>query len=429
MKTVNVGLIGLGTIGTGVARILSHNHQEIFHKSGIKVNLKSIADLDIKRQRGIFLEKKRLTTNAYQLINDPEIDIIVELIGGISKAKEFIIQALKKGKNVVTANKALLSQYGDILFKIAHRYNKQIGFEGSVGGGIPIIKVLREALVGNKIKKLVGIVNGTTNFILTKMDEKGLEFHTALKLAQSLGFAESNPILDISGEDASHKLQILASYAFNHNIKFNDIYYEGIDKIDLGDIQYVKALGYKIKLLGIVKDCGNNEIECRVHPTLIPENYLLSSVKNEYNAIYVIGDSSGPQIFYGKGAGSLPTASAVIADIIDIAKNEHQIYYQRFFNSPGKIQIRNIKKTRCRYYLKFYTYDKPGVLAKISGFLGKHHISISSVIQKETGQRFVPIVMLTHLALEENIQKAMIQIKKAHIIRKAPKIIRIEDEF
>ncbi|MDD5065626.1 MAG: homoserine dehydrogenase [bacterium] len=429
MKIVNVGLIGFGTIGSGVVRILSQNQNEILQRTGIRINLKMIADIDIKRDRGIKVDKNKLTTDAQQLLRDPEIDIIIELIGGTRKAKEFIITALKNGKNVVTANKALLSQYADVIFRTAYRHNKQIAFEGSVGGCIPIIKVLRESLVGNRIKRIMGIVNGTTNFILTKMEERNLEFHKALELAQEMGFAEADPSLDVSGEDAAHKLQILASYSFHCNIRYKDIYFEGIEKIDLSDIRYVKELGYKIKLLAITKDCGDNEIECRVHPTLIPESYLLSSVKDEFNAIYVIGEATGPQIFYGKGAGALPTASAIIADIVDIAKNERPFFTKRFFNTNAKISVRDMKKIRCRYYLRIHTYDQPGVLAKVAGILGQYDISISSVIQKELGQKLVPIVMLTHQAVEENLREAIRKIRKLKFIKGVPKIIRIEDVF
>lgn len=427
MKTVNVGLIGFGTIGTGVAKILFHSQSEILNRTGIRINLKGIADLDTRTDRGIRIDRSMLFTDAYRLIRDPGIDIIVELIGGTTKAKEFIIQSLRHGKNVVTANKALLSQFGEVLFRTAFEENRQLAFEGSVGGSIPIIKVLRESLVGNRIKKIMGIVNGTTNFILSKMEEKDIEFEHALKLAQKLGFAESDPSLDISGEDAAHKLQILASYAFHSDIRYRDIYYEGIGKIDLCDIRYVRELGYRIRLLAITKDCPGNEVECRVHPTLIPESYLLASVKDEFNAVYVEGEATGPQVFYGKGAGSLPTASAVIADIVDISRNEKPLFPRRFFNGDRRIAVRDIRRIRCRYYLRIHTSDKPGVLAKVAGVLGTHHISISSVIQKELGSRVVPIVMLTHHAVEADLRKAVARLKQLEFVHGSPRFIRIED--
>ncbi len=430
MKNINIGLIGFGTIGTGVVKLLKKNKNEILKKTGIKVNLKKIADLDIKTNRGVKVEKGILTKNVYDIINDPKIDIVIELIGGTKKAKDFILKSLENGKHVVTANKALLSLYSKEIFNCAYKNNKLVGFEASVGGGIPIIKIIRESLVANKVKKIMGIINGTTNFILTEMEKKHVDFKGALQLAQKSGFAESDPALDISGEDAAHKIQILASCAFHTNIPFDKIYFEGIENIDLNDILYVRELGYRIKLLAIVKQDKNNEIECRVHPTIIPAHYLLASVKNEYNAVFIEGDSSGPQLFYGKGAGSLPTASAVVGDIIDIAKNIGNVKessYVRSFNFNAKISVKKFTSISCRYYFRFHTVDKPGVLAEIGKILGDNGISLTSVIQKETGQKVVPIIMLTHLALEKNVQCAIHRIKKLNIVRKPVKIIRIEN--
>ncbi len=429
MKKINVGLIGFGTIGTGVIKLLKKNRTEILEKTGININLKKIADIDLKTDRGISVAKEKLTKNGYDIINDPQIDIVIELIGGIKKAKEFILNSFKQGKHVVTANKALLSQHHSELLNAAQKNNKLIGFEASVGGGIPIIKILRESLAGNKIKKIMGIINGTTNFILTKMEEKNLDFKKALQIAQEMGFAEADPTLDISGEDSAHKIQILASYAFNTSIPFNKIYFEGIENIDLFDIQYIKELGYKIKLLAIVKEDINNLIECRVNPTIIPEDHLLASVKDEYNAILVEGDASGSQIFYGKGAGSMPTASAIVGDIIDIAKNIAENKLSSlidFYDLHSKKEIKDYRKISCNYYLRFHTMDKPGVLAKISRILGDNNISLSSVIQKETGQKIVPIVMLTHEASEEDIQKAVSKIKTLSIVKNPLKVIRME---
>ncbi|MBU1075962.1 MAG: homoserine dehydrogenase [Spirochaetes bacterium] len=430
MKKINVGLIGFGTIGTGVVKLLKKNRNEIMRKTGINVQLKKIADLDVTSDRGIHLEKGILTRNVNQIIKDPEIDLVVELIGGVTKARELIIKALYNGKHVVTANKALLSLHSRELFKIADKNNRMIGFEASVCGGIPIIKVIRESLVANKIKKIMGIVNGTTNFILSQMEEKDLDFNKALQLAQKKGFAEANPDLDISGEDAAHKLQILASYAFSTDIPLKKIYFEGIEKIDIQDIRYIQELGYKIKLLAIVKMDKHNRIECRVHPTIIPKDYLLASVKDEYNAVFIEGDASGGQIFYGKGAGSLPTASAVVGDIIDIAKSCEEsrgASYSEIFDLHSKIVIKKFADFSCRYYLRFHTKDQPGVLAQIGKILGNHRISLTSVIQKETGQKVVPIVMLTHLAKEDDIQRAIRSIRKLKIVKNPVKIIRIEN--
>ena len=430
MKTINIGLIGFGTVGTGVVKLLNMNKSEILNKTNININLNKIADIDIRTDRGIKIKKDKLTKNAYDIIKDPKIDIVIELIGGIKKAKEFILNSLKNGKHVITANKALLSQYGLEIFESAYKNRKIIGFEASVAGGIPILKIIRESLVANRIKKIIGIINGTTNFILSKMEEKNIDFHKALKMAQKAGIAEANPLLDISGEDAAHKIQILASYAFNTSIPFNNIYFEGIKNIDLYDILYVKELGYRIKLLAIAKANNNKEIDCRIHPTIIPQNHLLASVKDEYNAILVEGDASGPQIFYGKGAGSLPTASAVVADIVDIAANiaeNKQEPIIKNFRFHSKLNLKNHNKITCRYYLRFHTIDKPGVLAKISKILGDNDISLSSIIQKETGKIVVPIIMLTHKANEENIQNALNKINQLSIVKNPVKMIRIEN--
>ncbi len=428
MKKLNIGLIGFGTIGSGVVKLVQKNKKLIFEKTGIKLELKKIADIDIKTDRGVKVDKKILTTDANEIFQDSEIDIVIELVGGTTIAKDFVITALNSGKHVVTANKALLSRYGKQIFKTAERNKKYIQFEASVGGGIPIIKVIKESLAANKIEQIYGIMNGTTNYILTRMEEDKIDFKEALKQAQELGFAEADPTLDISGGDAAHKLQILASIGFNKYIEDSKIYYEGIENIDLTDIMYVSDLGYKIKLLAIAK-IENKEIECRVHPTIIPDRHLLSSINDEFNAIYVKGDAMGPQLFYGKGAGSLPTASAVVSDILDIAKklmDNNQNYTEKFYNENPNLKIKNFKDISSRYYFRFHTVDKPGVLAKIASILGKFNISLTSVIQKETGQKVVPIVMLSHKAYENDVQKALKEIKKLNIVKNL-KIIRIED--
>ena len=433
MNNINIGIIGLGTVGKGVVNLLKRNSRIIYEKCGISINIKKVSDINIMRMKELTLNKEIFTTNANEIINDPNIQIVVELIGGTTKAREYIIKALKNGKHIVTANKALLSCKGDLIFKTAYKYNRFIGFEGSVSGGVPVIKALRESLLANRIKRIYGIVNGTTNFILTKMEENFLEFKEALSLAQKSGFAEANPEYDIKGIDAAHKLQILASFAFNTEVKFKKIYYEGIDKIDLTDIIYVGDLGYRIKLLAIAKmDKLTHTYECRVHPTIVPLSNPLASVKNEYNAILIEGDATGPQLFYGKGAGSFPTASAIVADIVDIAKkiiNNDVKLFDRFYKKGDKLKLKEFKNIKSRYYLRFGTVDKPGVLAKISGILGKNNISISSVLQKETGQKVVPIVMLTHLAYESDIQHSIKFIDKLDVVKTKTKIIRIEDEI
>ncbi len=428
MKKLNIGLIGFGTIGTGVAKLINKNKKLICEKTGVTLELKKIADIDIKTNRGVKINKNILTTDADEILGNNDIDIVIELVGGTGIAKQFVLKALKSGQHVVTANKALLSKFGKQIFKTAEKNKTYIQFEASVGGGIPIIKVIKESLVANKIQQIYGIMNGTTNYILTKMEEERIDFRDALKQAQKLGFAEADPTLDISGGDAAHKLQILASLGFNKYIEDTKIYHEGIENIDLTDINYVADLGYKIKLLAIAK-IENKEIEVRVHPTIIPQRHLLSSIKDEFNAVYVKGDAMGPQLFYGKGAGALPTASAVVSDILDIAKklmDNNQNYTEKFYNENSKLTIKNFNDITCRYYFRFHTEDKPGVLAKISSILGKFNISLTSVVQKETGQKVVPIVMLSHSANEKNVQNAIKEIKKLRMVKNI-KIIRIED--
>jgi len=433
MNRINIGIIGLGTIGAGVVKLIHKNSQVILQKSGIKLNIKKAADIDKRKKEELKLSSTVFTTNANDVISDPEIDIIVELIGGTTKANEFIINGIKAGKHIVTANKALLSQKGNKIFNTAYKYNKFIGFEASVAGGVPILKSIRESLLPNRITKIYGILNGTTNFILTKMEKDNLEFKDALLLAQKLGFAEANPEYDIKGTDSAHKLQILASFAFNTDVKFKDIYFEGIDKITLDDLKYIHSLGYKVKLLSIAKlDLRHKIYECRVHPTMIHTSNPLSTVSQEYNAILIDGDAVGEQIYYGKGAGAFPTASAVVSDIIDIAKkilNNNEKIFDRSFQISDDLTMKKFGDISSRYYLRFKTCDKPGVLAKISGILGKNNISLSSVLQKETGQNIVPIVMLTHISKESDIQRAIKIIDKLDIIKSKTNIIRIEDNM
>jgi homoserine dehydrogenase len=319
-SSVSVGIIGFGTVGTGVVRILFEKHKELERRLGFPLILKKVADIDIKRKRGITLPKNILVTDGGTVLSDPEIDIVVELIGGIHPAKEYIIKALKNGKHVVTANKALLASEGSDIFKTARENKVEIGFEAAVAGGIPIIKIVREALIGNKIQAIYGIINGTSNYILTKMTEEGIDFSTALKEAQTLGFAEVDPTLDVGGVDSAHKLAILASLSFGTPFALRKIYTEGITRITPLDISYALEFGYNIKLLAIAKEV-NREIELRVHPTMIPKEYLISDVKGVFNAVYVEGDAIGSALYYGKGAGEMPTGSAVVSDIVDIARN------------------------------------------------------------------------------------------------------------
>ncbi len=424
MKEVRVGIIGFGTVGTGTAKILLSQRDNIKNRTGIDVVLKKVADKDIQRKRDVELPEGVLTADAWEVINDPEIDIIVELVGGITVAKEFITEALKRGKHVVTANKALLAEEGNEIFVLARQKGLQLGFEASVGGGIPIIKVMREGLVANKMLAIYGIINGTTNYILTKMTYEGIDFQDALREAQQLGYAEADPTLDIEGIDSAHKITILASLAYGIPLSFNRVYCEGITKITAQDIAFAKEFGYKIKLLAITKIL-DGEIEIRVHPTMIPEDYLIAKVDGVFNAIYIDGDSVGATLYYGRGAGSLPTGSAVVADIVDIAKGANQMPLD--FSSPFK--IKPIEEIESMYYFRFTALDRPGVLSKISGVFGEHNISIASVIQKGRSKAgAVPLVILTHKAREKDVLQAVEKIDQLPVVAAKSVFIRVEGQ-
>lgn len=426
---INIGIIGFGTVGTGTAKILLKNRSLLKDRTGIDINLRRIADIDIKRDRGIKLPKGILTTDADEVIKDPDIHIIVELIGGTTIAREIILKAIKNGKHVVTANKALLATYGNEIFGNAQKANVEIGFEASVAGGIPIIKVVREGLVANRIKAVYGIINGTTNYILTKMTEEKVEFEEALKEAQRLGYAEADPTYDIEGIDSAHKLAILASLSYGSRFSIRDVYREGISWISPMDIEFARELGYKLKLLAIAKET-DNKVELRVHPTMIPEEYLISKVDGVYNAIYVEGDAIGSTLYYGRGAGDMPTGSAVVSDIVDIARNIVNKSIGRIPGISKSAKIKSLMKmddVLSMYYFRFSALDKPGVLSKISGILGKYNISIASVIQKGRHERrAVPLVVLTHKAREKDVVRAVKEINRLPIVAGKTMFIRVE---
>ncbi|MBI5204395.1 MAG: homoserine dehydrogenase [Nitrospirae bacterium] len=427
---INIGIIGFGTVGTGTAKILIGNRDIISRRAGFDINLKRIADVDIKRDRGIKLAKGVLTTDAEKILNDPEIDIVVELIGGKRPAKDFILKAIRNKKHVVTANKALLATEGNGIFAEAEKYGVEIGFEASVAGGIPIIKVIREGLIANRIMAVYGIINGTSNYILTKMTDEGIEFSGALKEAQRLGYAEADPTFDIEGIDSAHKLAILASLAYNIPLSFDEIYKEGITRITSQDIEFAGELGYKIKLLAIAK-ASDGKVELRVHPTMVPKDYLISKVDGVFNAIYVNGDAVGDTLYYGRGAGDMPTGSSIVSDIVDIARNIKKGATGRI---PGigsvkgaGLKIKNIEEIEAMYYFRFSAYDKPGVLSKVSGVLGKYNISIASVIQKgrKVGEA-VPLIVLAHRARERDVAKAVAEIDKLPVVADKTLYIRVE---
>lgn len=433
MQSINIGIIGLGTVGTGVVKIIQQNRDIIQSRIGASVEIAKIADLDLTTDRGIVLDHGILTTDALEIINDPSISIVVELIGGEEPAATFILKAIARGKHVVTANKALLSVRGAELFKASYDHNVEIGFEGSVCGGIPIIRAIKEGLTANRITMIFGILNGTANFILTKMADEGKSFDEVLIEAKQLGYAESDPSLDVSGTDTTHKLSILLSLIYGKPCNPDDIYTEGITHINPLDIEFARELGYRIKLLAIFKE-DQGQIEARVHPTLIPAEGLLSHVKGIYNAVFICGDAVGSTMFYGQGAGMMPTGSAVVSDIVHIARNILNGKGSRLSPLLTKdertLAFKNKNQVRSKYYLRFSAKDRPGVLSQISGILAKYNISISSVIQR--GRQIdgaVPIFMLIHEATEEDVDKALQEIDVLPVTLDKTVLIRIEDQF
>ena len=428
-RKINVGLVGFGTVGAGVARGLLQRRRILRHNVGAPVVLRRVCDRDFRRSRGFRLPAGMATTDVNKILRDPEIHIVVELIGGIEPAKSIIREALRRGKHVVTANKALLAEAGPELFAEASKARRELAFEASVAGGVPILKALRESLVGNRFDAILGIVNGTSNYILTQMREKALSFHEALLEAKRHGYAERNPTLDVSGMDAAHKLVILTLLGFGRRVRLSDIHVEGIKQVSQADIQYADELGYVIKPLAIAKDVGG-ELEVRVHPTLLAKSHLLANVNGVYNGIYVHGDLVGAQLFYGRGAGQQPTASAVLADITDIARHIALGSVREFRAGYPHQRIRRLRRMdaiESRYYMRFQVIDKPGVLARIAGILGRYHISIASVHQKERRYaRVVPVVMMTHDAREADVRRALHTIDRMGVVKSNTVAIRTE---
>jgi homoserine dehydrogenase len=426
---INVGIIGFGTVGRGTVRILLENRDVLKERLGFEINLKKIATRNISKERGVKVPEGVLTADVNDVLNDPDIHIVAELIGGITPAKDFILQAISKGKHVVTANKALLATQGDEILKAAQKAGVEVGFEASVAGGIPIIKVVREGLIANKIRAVYGIINGTSNYILTKMTEENVEFSDALKEAQKLGFAEADPTMDIEGIDSAHKLAILAFLSYGISIPFEDISVEGISKITTQDIEFASEFGYKVKLLAIAKE-SDNEIELRVHPTMLPKDYLIAKVEGAFNAIYVEGDATGSTLYYGRGAGDMPTGSAVVSDIASIARNISKNAIGRIplmMATAREVKIKKIDDVVSMYYFRFSALDRPGVLSKISGILGNHNISIASVIQKDRriGEA-VPLVVLSHQAKERDVRQAIKEIDLLPVVMDKTVFIRVE---
>ncbi|NLC76122.1 MAG: homoserine dehydrogenase [Clostridia bacterium] len=427
MDIVKIGLLGCGVVGSGVVKQLLRNQDEIAMNTGCRFEIKRILVRDLNKQRSLDLPREIFTDQAEDILNDPEIQIVVELMGGIEPAKNYILAAFAKGKNVVTANKDVLAAHGQEIFAAAAEYEKDIRFEASVAGGIPIIQPLKESLAGNRIKRVLGIVNGTTNYILTKMSMEGKDFAEALTEAQELGYAEADPSADVDGLDAARKIAILASIAFRTRVSFDQVYVEGIRNISTLDIAYAKELGYTIKLLGVAQEV-DGEVDVRVHPVLIPDRHPLASVNDVYNAVFVEGDAVGQTMFFGPGAGEFPTASSVVGDIMAVGKHVRlgitgrltgcTCYYHK--------HIRSIGRLNCSYYLRLLVQDQPGVLAKIAGVLAEHQVSIASVLQKRTLAHLAEIVIVTHQVIEADFRAAMAEIRDLPPVDKVDSVIRVE---
>jgi len=434
MKPIQIGLLGFGTVGTGVARMLTENADVIQARVGASLNLKFIADIEIKKDRGLPIDPNILTTDASMVVDDPEIDIIIEMIGGEGIAKEFILQAIDNGKHVVTANKALLAKHGNKIFKKAGEKGVDVAYEASVGGCMPIIKTIRESLVGNRIQSIAGILNGTCNYILSKITDDGSMFETALADAQTKGYAEADPTLDVEGFDTAHKLAILTALGYGMAINYDDIYIEGISKITPLDIEFAAQFGYRIKLLAISKFKARG-VEARIHPTMIPFDNILSNVNGTLNAVTITGDAVGDILLSGHGAGMMPTASAVISDVVDLARNLMTGISGRVpmlacqMDRVRQVPVIPVEELLTHYYFRFSALDKPGVLSKISGILGKYEISLKSVHQKgRKTNGTVPVVMFTHRAREADVKKALLEIESLDVVGEKPVLIRIEDE-
>jgi homoserine dehydrogenase len=434
MKPIHVGLLGLGTVGGGTLTVLRRNKEEIARRAGREIRVLQAAVRDLAKAKAFAGEGLDLTTDPTVVVDNPEIDIVVELIGGIEPARTLVLKAIQNGKHVVTANKALIAKHGNEIFAAAQAKGVMVAFEAAVAGGIPIIKAIREGLSANRIQWLAGIINGTTNFILSEMRDKGLAFDTVLKEAQRLGYAEADPTFDVEGVDAAHKLAILSAIAFGVPMQFDAAYIEGISKLTREDIRYAEELGYRVKLLGITKR-RDDGIELRVHPTLIPEKRLIANVNGAMNAVLVNGDAVGATLYYGKGAGAEPTASAVVADLVDVtrlhtADPHHRVPHLAF--QPDQLtdlKVLPMDEVATAYYLRMRALDKPGVLADITRILADLNISIDAMLQKEPaeGEKQADIIMLTHVALEKHVNAAIAKIEALGSIEGRVTRIRLEE--
>jgi homoserine dehydrogenase len=435
MKSLKVGLLGIGTVGGGTYAVLTRNQEEISRRAGCKIEIVKVADRNLELAKKLTNGQIEVTDDVMSVVTDPNVDVVVELIGGYTLAKDAMLKAIEHGKHVVTANKALIATHGNEIFAAAKAKGVIVAFEAAVAGGIPIIKALREGLVANKIEWIAGIINGTTNFILTEMRDKGLAFADVLGEAQRLGYAEADPTFDVEGIDAAHKLMIMSAIGFGIRMQFDKVYTEGITKLESKDIRYAEELGYRVKLLGMTKHSVNG-IEIRVHPTLIPEKRLIANVNGAMNAVVVKGDAVGPTLYYGAGAGSEPTASSVIADLVDVARMQNTSIQDRVpylayhdISATENTPILPISEISTAYYLRMRASDKPGVLAEVTKILGDRQISIDAMMQKEPqdGETEADIVILTHITVEKNMNAAIKAIEALPAIDGAIVKLRMEE--
>lgn len=435
MKPLKVGMLGFGTVGTGVVKIFQQNSNILRQRLGAELELTKVVDRDLLEDRGVELPAGVLSDDVEDVISNPDIDVVVELFGGYEPAKTFILKAIANGKQIVTANKALMAVHGEEILAAANRQGVSVMYEAAVAGGIPVISAIRENLCANRFVSVLGILNGTCNYILTKMTEEGSDYAPILQEAQDLGYAEADPTFDVGGIDAAHKIALLAALCFGTKVDFDQVYIEGIDKISALDIKFATQMGYKIKLLAIAKNHGD-QIEARVHPTMIPENYQLAEVSGVFNAVRLIGDFVGPTLLYGSGAGMDATASAVMGDVVAVGRDRISQVGQRvpiMGYCPDQIEefpIRPMSDLVGRYYLRFTVVDQPGVLSQISGCLGRNGISIQSMIQPERHEiDSVPIVIMTHAAQEEGINQALTEIEQLDVISQPTRLIRVENDL
>jgi homoserine dehydrogenase len=428
MKPINVGILGLGTVGGGTFQLLSRNADLIRHRAGCEIRVTRIATRSVKKGEVWGASPEIVSTDVEALLNDPEIDIIAEMIGGVEPARDYVLRALQSGKSVVTANKELIAKHGPQLRAAAEEAHVDLLFEGSVGGGIPLIKPLRESLAGNQVSELMGIVNGTTNFILTKMTREKSDFGDVLAQAQALGYAEADPTADVDGFDAAYKLAILAGIAFDTPVDIEDIHREGIRGVSARDIEYASELGFVIKLIALARLSEEGALQLRVHPTLLPENHPLANVSDAFNAVFVRGDAVGDVMFYGRGAGDGPTGSAVVGDIIEAAKNKCRGVRNVDYAPSQKRRMDDFSQVKTRFCVRMQVGDLPGTIARIAGVFGDENVSIESIVQKHTDGTFAEIFWLTHLTQQSAMNASLAKFEQLDVVREVSSVLRVEGE-